>query len=180
VTDPDTGAAEQPERNETPTERLDRNWEDLLQELRVVQTGVQLLTGFLLTLPFQSEFRGIDDFQRRAYLATVVCAITATGFLIAPVSLHRLIFRRHLRKPMVTIAHYLALTGLTLLAGSIIGVVFLTFSVVSGTTVGVVATVAAALMLVALWAVLPLSIRHRVPSAVTDSPSNGQREGHGS
>jgi predicted neutral ceramidase superfamily lipid hydrolase len=166
-------ARAQPERNETPTERLDRNWEDLLQELRVVQTGVQLLTGFLLTLPFQSEFATIDAVQRAAYLATVSCAITATGFLVAPVSLHRLIFRRHLRRPMVTVAHYLALTGLFLLAAAIVGVVFLTFSVVSGTTVGVAATAAAALLLVALWAVLPLSIRRQAPTAETASRHDG-------
>src|SRR4051795_12144025 len=81
-------------RDETELERLDRNWTDLLQELRVVQTGVQLLTGFLLTLPFQNRFVLLESYQRTAYLATVACAIGATGFLIAPVSLHRLLFRR--------------------------------------------------------------------------------------
>jgi hypothetical protein len=160
-------------RHETPTERLDRNWQDLLQELRVVQTGVQLLTGFLLTLPFQSEFASIESFQREAYLITVGCAIAATGFLIAPVSLHRLMFRRHLRKPMVTVAHYLALVGLSLLACAVVGVVLLTFCVVSGDTVGIIAAVVAALMLITLWAVMPLSIRRRLPEALDDS-----RPGH--
>ncbi len=157
-------------RHETPTERLDRNWQDLLQELRVVQTGVQLLTGFLLTLPFQAQFAGIETFQRNAYLITVGCAISATGFLIAPVSLHRLMFRRHLRRRMVAIGHYLALTGLCLLAGAIVGVVLLTFCVVSGDPAGITAAGLAALLLVVLWVILPLSVRHRLPETLEDAP----------
>jgi hypothetical protein len=76
------------QRGETPVERLDRNWGDLLQELRVVQTGVQLLTGFLLTLPFQSRFSDLGPFQQDVYLTTVALAVAATGFLIAPVAVH--------------------------------------------------------------------------------------------
>ena len=81
-------------RSETETERLDRNWGDLLQELRVVQTGVQLLTGLLLTVPFQARFGDLTDFQRVIYLATVSVSVTSTALLIAPVALHRLLFRR--------------------------------------------------------------------------------------
>ena len=76
-------------RDETPMQRLDRNWADLLQELRVVQTGVQLLTGFLLTLPFQARFEQLSAYERAVYLITVALSVAATGFLIAPVSLHR-------------------------------------------------------------------------------------------
>ena len=130
-----------------------------------MQTGVQLLTGFLLTLPFQTKFSGIEDFQRNAYLVTVGCAIAATGFLIAPVSLHRLMFRRHLRKEMVNVAHYFALTGMVLLAGAVVGVVLLTFSLVAGTIGGVVAAVTAALLLVVLWAVVPLGLRRHPADA---------------
>src|ERR1700753_3199988 len=85
------------QRGETQLERLDRNWADLLQELRVVQTGVQLLTGFLLTLPFQARFAGLGEFQQDVYLVTVGSAVAATGFLIAPVTIHRVLFRRHAR-----------------------------------------------------------------------------------
>jgi hypothetical protein len=155
------------ERDETPLERLDRNWEDLLQELRVVQTGVQLLTGFLLTLPFQDRFADIEDFQRHAYLVTVGCAISATGFLIAPVSLHRLLFRRHLRRQMVGIAHYFALTGLALLACAVVGVVLLTFGLVAGDTAGAVAAVVAAVLLVLLWVLVPLRLRERAAPTPT-------------
>ncbi|MDT0264450.1 DUF6328 family protein [Jatrophihabitans sp. DSM 44399] len=66
---------DQQARHETPTERLDRNWTDLLQELRVVQTGVQLLTGFLLTLPFQARFEKLSTFQQDVYLITVGCSV---------------------------------------------------------------------------------------------------------
>lgn len=150
-------------RDETPLERLDRNWNDLLQELRVVQTGVQLLTGFLLTLPFQSEFASLGDFERDVYLATVGCAITATGFLVAPVSLHRLIFRQHLRGRMVAVGHRCAIIGLILLACAIIGVVLLTFGFVLGVVAGVISAIAATLLLATLWAALPLRIRAEAP-----------------
>jgi hypothetical protein len=83
------------ERGETELERLDRNWNSLLQELRVVQTGVQLLTGFLLTLPFQQRFDVLGEHMRVVYLATVGFSVGATVFLIAPVAMHRLLFRRH-------------------------------------------------------------------------------------
>ncbi len=165
-------ATTEPERNETPTERLDRNWEDLLQELRVVQTGVQLLTVFLLTLPFQDRFTDIGDFQRDAYLVTVGCAIGATGFLIAPVSLHRLVFRQHLRRQMVNVAHYFALIGLALLACSVVGVVLLTFSLVAGDIAGAIAAGVAAGLLVVLWLLMPLWLREH-PSAAPDEPSPG-------
>src|SRR5436309_15969109 len=95
---------DQKERNETPTERLDRNWGDLLQELRVVQTGVQLLTGFLLTLPFQQKFSRLDSGARGIYLFAVAASIVATGFLQAPVSVHRALFRKHRRKETVQLA----------------------------------------------------------------------------
>ena len=81
------------DRDETEAQRLDRNWSGLLQELRVAQTGVQLLTGFLLTLPFQQRFTQLDGVMRTVYLVTVACSIGATVLLVAPVSMHRLLFR---------------------------------------------------------------------------------------
>src|SRR3978361_1632082 len=111
------------ERGETSLERLDRNWGDLLQELRVVQTGVQLLTGFLLTLPFQARFPQLPRFQQDVYLVTVSFAVTATAFIIAPVAIHRVLFRRHARQSMVTAAHYLALVGNALRGRGVLGLV---------------------------------------------------------
>src|SRR6478752_3303417 len=142
-------------RDETPMQRLDRNWADLLQELRVVQTGVQLLTGFLLTLPFQARFEQLSAYERAVYLTTVALSVAATGFLIAPVSLHRQLFRRHARQLMVTVSHRLAIIGLVLLGAAIVGVVLLIFDVVAGTAAGIVAAVAALVLLILLWAGLP-------------------------
>src|SRR5436305_4215551 len=118
------------ERDETPTERLDRNWTDLLQELRVVQTGVQLLTGFLLTLPFQQKFSQLSSGKQDIYLVTVIVAVAATCFLIAPVALHRTLFRQHARRVTVDVAHRLAVAGIVLFAAATVGVVLLIFAVV--------------------------------------------------
>jgi hypothetical protein len=142
-------------RDETPMQRLDRNWADLLQELRVVQTGVQLLTGFLLTLPFQARFEQLNEYERTIYLITVALSVAATGFLIAPVSLHRVMFRRHARELLVTVSHRLAIVGLALLGAAIVGVVLLIFDVVAGTATGIIAAVAALILLLALWVGLP-------------------------
>lgn len=149
------------ERGETPLQRLDRNWGDLLQELRVVQTGVQLLTGFLLTLPFQTRFEKLTTVQQDTYLCTLVASVIATGLLIAPVSIHRWLFRQHERKAMVAAAHRLALAGITFLGLAVVGVVLLIFEVVRDRSAGVVAASGAALLLLVLWAGLPIVLRQR-------------------
>jgi len=146
-------------RNETPTERLDRNWADLLQELRVIQTGVQLLTGFLLTIPFQSRFADLTPFAQVVYLSTLSASVIATGLLIAPVSLHRILFRRHARRVTVDTAHRLAQTGLVFLAVAIVGVVLLNFDVVAGLTAGIIAAAATVVLLAGLWLALPVTLR---------------------
>ena len=149
------------ERDETPVQRLDRNWGDVLQELRVVQTGVQLLTGFLLTLPFQARFGQLGRFQQDTYLVTTALSVAATGFLIAPVAVHRFLFRRHARRLMVTAAHRLALIGTFLLGCAVVGVVLLLFDVVLGLTAGLIAASLTTLLLAGLWVVLPLTLRVR-------------------
>ena len=149
------------QRHETPLERLDRNWVDLLQELRVIQTGVQLLTGFLLILPFQSRFDQLTQSQQNIYLATLAAAVLATGFLIAPVSLHRFLFRRHARRVTVDVAHRLAQIGMSILGLAIVGVVLLIFDVVLGQTAGYIAAGVVAVVLLGLWVVLPLIIREQ-------------------
>ncbi|HEU5268449.1 MAG TPA: DUF6328 family protein [Jatrophihabitans sp.] len=147
------------ERHETPTERLDRNWTELLQELRVVQTGVQLLTGFLLTLPFQNRFSQLSSGKQDIYLITVLAAVAATCFLIAPVALHRTLFRRHARRVTVAVAHRLAVTGLVLFAAATVGVVLLIFQVVRSVPAGITAAMCVLVLLVLLWLVLPLYLR---------------------
>jgi O-antigen/teichoic acid export membrane protein len=147
--------------NETVTERLDRNWNDLLQELRVVQTGVQLLTGFLLTLPFQQRFAGLTDPERGVYLAAVTASIVSTGFLQAPVSVHRALFRRHRRKETVLLAHRLTIIGIVFLACSVVAVATLIFEVLLGWTAGISAGVVAAALLLTLWLIIPWAVRVR-------------------
>ena len=109
-------------RGETEAERLDRNLSTLLQELRVVQTGVQLLTGFLLTLPFQNRFTQLTPVARDVYLATVVCSIGATILLLSPVAMHRVLFRKHKTREIVSAAHRFALAGLLLFGLALAGV----------------------------------------------------------
>jgi len=88
-------------RRETTTARLDRNWDDMLQELRVAQTGVQILTGLLLTVPFQARFDRLEPQEIVVYLVTVALAVLASGLLISPVVLHRVLFRQHARRTLV-------------------------------------------------------------------------------
>lgn len=152
-------------RDETPTERMDRNWNELLQELRVAQTGVQILTGFLLTVPFQQRFGDLDQYQRTCYLVLVVLAVAATGFIVAPVSLHRILFRRHLKRELVASADTLAQTGLALLALVLAGSALLLFDVVVGRGVGCVAGAAVLVGLTVVWVVVPLRLSHRARRA---------------
>jgi hypothetical protein len=147
------------ERAETQTQRLDRNWSCLLQELRVVLTGVQLLTGFLLTLPFQQRFSALDEQLRLLYLATVGCSIAATVLLTAPVALHRMVFRRHLLRRLVTVSHRLTMIGLLLLGAAVAGVATMVFDVIAGRSVGVLAGVGTAAGWLMFWVVLPLLLR---------------------
>ncbi|AEA24626.1 DUF6328 family protein [Pseudonocardia dioxanivorans] len=148
-------------RDETETERLDRNWNDLLQELRVAQTGVQLLTGLLLTVPFQSRFPELVTQQRVVYLVAISLSIIATGLLIAPVLLHRLLFRRHARRWLVASGQRFAVVGLATLGLAVVAVVDLIFDVVLGTVAGVIAAACALAVFSALWLVFPMVVRRR-------------------
>ena len=159
----DRGANDPSGRKETEIERLDRNWADLLQELRVVQTGVQLLTGFLLTLPFQPKFDELSSTERGVYLTAVATSIIATGFLQAPVSVHRALFRKHRRKETVQLAHKLAIVGIFTLGCAVVAVATLIFEVLLGWTWAVVTGVVTALLLITLWLIVPWTVRARSP-----------------
>lgn len=151
-------------RDESVDERMDRNWGELLQELRVTQTGVQILAGFLLTLPFQQRFTMLTTLERSEYAASVLCAVAATILLVAPVSSHRLLFRRHEKAVLVTMANRFAKAGLTALAATIILVVLLVFSVLINQLSGVLVAGAVSVIFVLLWVVLPLHIGRIAPS----------------
>jgi hypothetical protein len=159
--DPSDRSSNASGRHETELERLDRNWTDLLQELRVVQTGVQLLTGFLLTLPFQQKFSQLTSTERGLYLVAVAASIVATGFLEAPVSLHRALFRKHRRRETVQLAHKLAIVGIVGLGCAIVAVSTLIFEVLLGWGGGITTGAVTAAMLIILWLIVPWSVRAR-------------------
>jgi hypothetical protein len=151
------------ERSETEVQRLDRNWLSLLQELRVVQTGVQLLTGFLLTLPFQQRFETLNTTMRVVYLATVGCSVGATILLEAPVAMHRLLFRRHRIESVVTTAHRFAYAGLLLMGIALTGVTVIIFGAVAGPAAGAIAGSCAVIAGIGFWVVLPIRERYEPP-----------------
>jgi hypothetical protein len=152
MSDDERGGAE----NEGEKERLTRNLNELLQELRVTQTGVQILTGFLLTLPFSQRFKDLDDVQRGAYLAILCGSVVATGLIIAPVAFHRVLFRHGERRWLVSAANWAARAGLVSLALTTSGVVWLVFDLVTDRTLAGIAGVIALLFFATVWAVVPL------------------------
>jgi hypothetical protein len=147
-----------PERDETETERLDRKWGDLLQELRVMQTGAQLTAGFLLTLPFQQRFADLDDFQRDLYLVLVLLAALTTALVVAPVAVHRRLTGLHVKERLVATAHRLVGAGLLTLAALVAGMVLLIFDVVTDRTTALIACGAVTAALVALLVALPVTV----------------------
>jgi hypothetical protein len=126
-------------RNESVNQQMDRNWNELVQELRVLQTGVQILAGFLLTIPFQERFKTLDDYQVRLYLANVVLAALITAVILLPVSVHRRLFRKQLKKTFVASADRIAKVALAGVALLSTGTASLVFDVAVGRNAGVIA-----------------------------------------
>ncbi len=149
------------DRNETEAQRLDRNWSSILQELRVTQTGVQLLTGFLLTLPFQQRFTQLDGTMRAVYLITVGCSLGSTLLLVTPVGMHRMLFRRHRLDAIVSAAHSCAIAGLNLLGVALAGVAVVIFDTVVGRTGAWIAGACTLVAFVTFWFLIPLPMRRR-------------------
>ena len=145
------------QRDETAFERADRNWDELLQELRVTQTGIQILSGFLLTLPFQQRFTQLDGPLRTLFLTAVGLATISTALVVAPVAWHRLAFRQGRKVQLVEAADRLAKISLVFIALTVIAVLALVFGFVLGDGAAVVAGVAALVVFAVLWLVLPLT-----------------------
>jgi predicted exporter len=135
---------------------LNRNWTELVQELRATQIGVQVLIGFLLAVPYTDRFHTLDHLEKAAYLLVLSLAVAATAAVLAPIAYHRILFRRGLRPWLVETANVIARAGLVLAALSMCGVVFLAFDLAAGTAAGVTASVVAAITYVVLWLVVPL------------------------
>jgi MFS family permease len=151
-----------PHRDETDTERHDRNLIELLQEVRVVQTGVQVLFAFLLTVPFSARFDDITGFQRAAYFTALVGATAASVLLIAPTALHRILFRMGQKEYMVDVSNRLALGGLAATAIAMIAVMLLVSDVMFGLGLAIAIALLTTFAFVALWFAVPARRRRRV------------------
>ena len=149
-------------RDETEMERNDRNWTEILQELRVIQTGTQILTGFLLTLAFQQRFTDLDAYQVDTYLALVIVAVLATSLALTPVALHRTLFRRRAKGTIVRIANRLLKATLAAVGLTLTGTAMLIFDVVVGRSAGLIAGIGALLVVSIAWVALPTIVRRDV------------------
>src|SRR5580704_5469697 len=153
---------EDPDRpGETGAERADRNVIELLNELRVVGIGIQVMFGFLLTIPFDNRFTKLDHTERAIYLVTVVLAALSTALLVAPVAYHRLLFRRHEKESLVRVTNVLAIAGLITVGLAVCSAVLLVVSFVAPGLRATVITAGLVCVFAALWFALPLSRRGR-------------------
>ncbi|AJT42202.1 DUF6328 family protein [Psychromicrobium lacuslunae] len=149
------------QRHESGDEKSDRNWLELLQELRVLQTGVQIIGGFLLTLPFQSKFSELDSAGRTLYLSLVVIAALATALTLMPVAVHRRLFRHHRKLAVVKTADLTEKVVLGALGLLIAGGLGLVFTLVLGDIAGWVSLGIFALFLMLLLIVVPFSFQRQ-------------------
>ena len=140
-------------------ERTAREEIELLQELRIVIPGVQVLFAFLLTVPFAGRFTELTALQRKVFFATLLCTAVATALLIAPSAHHRLLFRQGVREQRLKMGNLLAILGLAFIVPAMVGVLFVITDLIFGLSAALVVTVAMALFFLLLWFVLPLPYR---------------------
>jgi hypothetical protein len=173
---PDTGASsagsERP--GEGPLQRADRNMLELLQELRVAQTGVQILFAFLLSLSFTDRFAEIDAVQRWTYVVTLLLSVVTAGLLVAPAAVHRVTFRRGVKQETVEMGHRLFTVGLATLALTLTGAVLLVLDVAVNRAFAISVATAVGVVLLAMWFALPLRLLRRSP-ANAERPPPGDR-----
>jgi len=146
-------------RNETPLERCDRNLVELLQEVRVVQTGVQVLFAFLLTVPLAARFPELSTFQRWDYFVTLLATGAAAVLLVAPTAYHRILFRLGDKEHLVVMANRFTLAGLAFVAVSMVGALLLVTDLLFGGAAAAVTAGICGVTVVSLWCVLPLRRR---------------------
>jgi Family of unknown function (DUF6328) len=162
-------------RRESEAQRLDRNVGELLQELRVAGLGVQVLFGFLLSLPFTTRFVKLSTAQRDVYVATLLVAALSIALLAGPVAFHRVVFRRHEKDELMNAANKMALAGLCSVALAISGAVLLVVSFVEQGVVVPVIAAATAGFFAALWFVFPAAHLRGAPPAPVGSATEGLR-----
>ncbi|MBL7256171.1 DUF6328 family protein [Paractinoplanes lichenicola] len=145
--------------HETEKQRWDRNFGDLLQELRVVQTGIQILFAFLLTLPFSSGFPRVSQFQKDTYVVALLAAAASTAMIIGPVAFHRALFRQGRKPELVRYAHRLLSGGLAFLLVSMVACVLLVLDFILTRWIAFVFAGIAAAFFLTFWAGIPF-LRH--------------------
>ena len=146
------------ERGESEAEREDRKWDDMLQELRVIQTGTQLTAGFLLTLPFQQRFEDLSTFQERYYLVLVLLAAVVTTLVLTPIAIHRRLAGRRVKGRLVASAHVAMQAVLVTLGLLLVGITGFIFDVVISGTAALVAAGCVGLLLVSLLVLVPRTL----------------------
>jgi Family of unknown function (DUF6328) len=160
----DAGAQE-----EITSARLDRELNELLQELRVAQNGILLLVGFLLVIPFSTRFNHVSKFERDVYYLTLVSAGLAALLIIAPVAHHRIVFRKHEKAALVRRGHQFASAALLLLSMTLLGVFALVTNFLFGTALTICTSAVYVLAVSTLWLALPLQTRRHPPPASKSS-----------
>jgi Family of unknown function (DUF6328) len=156
-------------RDETELERNDRNMVELLQEVRVVQTGVQILFGFLLTIAFQPKFEKLSSFQKADYFGTLVAAATTLIMLTAPTAWHRILFRQGDKEHLVEIANRFTVIALAAMGFTMVGVVMLLSDIAFSPAVTFFITAAAVIACSILWYLMPLARRRELGSLGSSS-----------
>jgi amino acid permease len=146
-------------KGESERQRWDRNFADLLQELRVAQTGVQILFAFLLTLPFSNGFPKTTEFQKSVYVVALISAAFAAAMIISPVAFHRALFRQGRKPELVRYAHRMATAGLAFMLLSMVASILLITAYLLSTWVATVLTAVAAAWFLTFWAIFPI-VRH--------------------
>jgi hypothetical protein len=143
-------------RDETPEERVDRNLEELLGELRVILPGVQVLFAFLLVVPFNQRFADVSAFQKYLYLGTLLCAAVASACLIAPSIHHRVSFRQQDKEHLVIRANRLTIVGSVFLAVAMTGAIWLIAGYLFGDLITAIAAGAVAVLFIVVWYAVPI------------------------
>jgi hypothetical protein len=132
---------EREEREEDTKARLEREHNELLQELRSLIPGAQVLLGFLLAISFTNQFGDLTDSERYVYYGTLVCTAVALVLFMAPAAHHRLRFREGDKDYLLRKANREAIAGTVASSLALTGVLYLVTDLVFGATEAIVAAV---------------------------------------
>ncbi len=159
-------------RDESEAERLDRNYGELLQEMRVLQAGMQILFAFLLSLPFASRFADVTTLQRDVYYFTLVSTAIATTCIVGPVPFHRVVFRRGMKDDLIKAATRYVVAGLVFLFFAMTGAVLLVLDFLFSRGLAFVTTGGLAALFIVLWVVIPFLSRANEEDDEQDEPGS--------